>query len=365
MNIPFVSFEAMHKEIEYEMLNKFKEVYNRNWFIQGDEVRKFEEEFAEFCDAKYCIGCGNGLDALYLILKGYDIGAGDEVIVPSNTFIATALAVTYAGAKPVLVEPDLDTYNINADQIEKAITDKTKAMIAVHLYGQSADMVQVNLIAKRYGLKVIEDAAQSHGALYKGKKTGSLGDAAGFSFYPGKNLGALGDGGAVVTNDKELTEKIRSLANYGSNKKYHHIYKGTNSRLDEVQAAFLRIKLKKLEQWNESRRRISQKYLDGINNFLIIKPLELEYVKHVWHLFVVRTKKRDEIQSYLKSKGIDTLIHYPIPIHLQDAYRDLGFEEGSFPLAEEISKEALSLPIWYGMKDQEIDYVIETINSFE
>lgn len=365
MNIPFVNLEPMHKEIENEILNKFKEVYNKNWFIQGKELRKFEEEFAKFCDAQYCVGCGNGLDALYLILRGYDIGMGDEVIIPSNTYIATALAVTYAGATPVFVEPCLNTYNIDTALIEEAITDKTKAIIAVHLYGQPADMDEIKTVAKKYDIKVIEDAAQAHGALYKGEKTGGLGDAAGFSFYPGKNLGALGDAGAVVTNDKELAEKIRAIGNYGSNKKYYNLYKGTNSRLDEIQAAFLRIKLRRLEQWNDDRRRISQKYLDGIDNTSIIKPLELEHTMHVWHLFAIRTEKRDELQKYLKSQGIDTLIHYPVPMHLQQAYRDLGLEKGSLLLAEKISKEVLSLPIWYGMLDSEVEYVIEIVNSFK
>ncbi|MBI6873588.1 DegT/DnrJ/EryC1/StrS family aminotransferase [Clostridium aciditolerans] len=365
MNVPFVSFEPMHKEIESEIVDKFKEVYNKNWFIQGDEVKKFEEEFAAFCDAKYCIGCGNGLDALYLILRGYDIGVGDEVIVPSNTYIATALAVSYTGAKPVFVEPDLNTCNINSDLIEKVITDKTKAIMAVHLYGQPADIDRINDIAQKYNLKVIEDSAQAHGALYKGRKTGSLGDAAGFSFYPGKNLGALGDAGAVVTNDKELADKIRAIANYGSDKKYHHIYKGTNSRLDEIQAAFLRIKLKNLGKWNEDRIRIAQKYLEGINNPKIIKPNIAGYAKCVWHLFVIRTEKRDDFVRYLNDTGVGTTIHYPIPMHMQDAYADLGYKKEDFPMAEQISDEVLSLPMWYGMKDEEVQYVINTINNWE
>lgn len=364
MKIPFVSFEPMHKEIENEILSKFKEVYEKNWFIQGEEVNKFEEEFAEFCGAKYCIGCGNGLDALYLILRAYDIGVGDEVIVPSNTYIATALAASYVGAKPVFVEPDLVSYNINSELIEKAITDKTKAIMAVHLYGQPADMDEINKIAKKYNLKVIEDSAQSHGALYKGRKVGSIGDASGFSFYPGKNLGALGDAGAVVTNDKELADKIRAIGNYGSDKKYHHIYKGTNSRLDEVQAAFLRIKLRNLDKWTEERRKIAQKYIDGINNTEILKPVEVNYAKHVWHLFVVRTEKRDEFQKYLNNNGIGTAIHYPIPMHMQEAYEELKISQGTLPLAEKIADESISLPMWYGMKDEEINYVIETINNW-
>ncbi len=364
MKVPFVSFEPMHKEIEEEILNKFKEVYEKNWFIQGSEVEKFEEEFAEFCEAKYCIGCGNGLDALYLILRGYDVGVGDEVIVPSNTYIATALAVSYTGAKPVFVEPDLTTYNINSNLIEKSITTNTKAIMAVHLYGQPADMDEINKIARKHNLKVIEDSAQAHGALYKGRKVGSLGEASGFSFYPGKNLGALGDAGAVVTNNKELADKIRAIGNYGSDKKYNHIYKGTNSRLDEVQASFLRIKLKNLNKWNEERRKIAKKYIDGINNPKIIKQVEADYVKHVWHLFVVRAEDRDELERYLKNNGIGTTIHYPIPMHMQEAYEELKISKGTLPIAEKISNEVLSLPVWYGMKDEEINYVIEKINKW-
>lgn len=365
MKIPFVSFVTMHNEIEDEILNKFKEVYEKNWFIQGEEVKKFEEEFATFCGTKYCIGCGNGLDALYLILRGYDIGVGDEVIVPSNTYIATALAVSYTGAKPIFVEPDLQTYNINSELIEKAITKNTKAIMAVHLYGQPADMDKINKIAMKYNLKAIEDSAQAHGALYKGKKVGTLGDASGFSFYPGKNLGALGDAGAVVTNDKELADKVRAIGNYGSDKKYQHIYKGTNSRLDEMQAAFLRIKLKNLNKWNNERTNIAQKYIDGINNPNIIKPIEAEYANHVWHLFVVRTERRDELETYLKENGIGTTIHYPRPMHLQGAYEELNINEGTLPIAEKVAKEVISLPLWYGLSNEEIQYVIQKINNWK
>jgi dTDP-4-amino-4,6-dideoxygalactose transaminase len=364
MKIPFVSFEIMHNEIKEEVYKKFKDVYERNWFIQGDEVARFEKEFADFCDVDYCIGCGNGLDALYLILRGYDIGTGDEVIIPANTFIATALAVSYTGAKPVFVEPNLENYNINTTLIEDAISERTKAIIAVHLYGQPAHMDEVNRIAKKYDLKVIEDSAQAHGALYKGKKVGSLGNAAGFSFYPGKNLGAFGDAGAVTTNDKNLADKIRAIANYGSNIKYHHIYEGINSRLDEIQAAFLRIKLRNLDKWTVERRKIAQQYTEGITNSKIIKPLEEVYSNHVWHLFVIRTNMRDQLRNYLRENGIETLIHYPIPMHIQQAYANLEFKKGDFPIAEKISDEVLSLPMWYGMKYKEINYIIETINSY-
>jgi dTDP-4-amino-4,6-dideoxygalactose transaminase len=354
----------MHKEIDEDIHIAFNNVFNNSWFILGEEVKNFENEFAKFCDAKYCVGCGNGLDGLYLILKAYEVGLGDEVIVPSNTFIATALAVSYTGAKPILVEPSIDTYTINSDLIEKHITDKTKAIIVVHLYGQSCDMDGINRIAKKHNLKVIEDAAQAHGAIYKGKKVGSLGDAAAFSFYPGKNLGALGDGGAVVTNDKELAEKVKTLSNYGSKEKYHHEYKGVNSRLDELQAAFLRVKLRYLENWNEQRDKIAKMYLSKITNERVVLPKESEFNKHVWHIFAIRSSDRSALQGYLESRGIGTVIHYPIPIHLQSAYKDLGVEKGKLPIAERISDEILSLPMWPGMKDEEVEYVIRCINEW-
>ena len=364
MIIPFLSFEIMHKQIESEVLSKFRKIYERNWFIKGKEVKKFEEEFAKFCESKYCIGCANGLDALYLILRGYDIGEGDEVIIPSNTFIATALAVSYSGAKPILVEADMNTYNINPDLIENAITPKTKAIIPVHLYGQPSDIDAIDIIAKKHNLKIIEDAAQAHGTLYKERKTGGLGDAAGFSFYPGKNLGALGDGGIIVTNDKKLEDKIRAIGNYGSEKKYHHLYKGTNSRLDEIQAGILRIKLKYLDKWNLERKRIADFYLQEIKNKNITKPLIADYSDPVWHLFIVRTEERDRLQKYLEEHGIQTLIHYPIPIHLQEAYKDMGWNMGDFPIAEKLSKEILSLPMWPGMTEKQIKHVVNTLNNW-
>lgn len=364
MNIPFSSFEHMHREIEEEIVSKFREIYHKNWFIKGEEVEKFEQEFAQYCGAKYCVGCGNGLDALYLVLKAYGIGRGDEVIVPSNTYIATALAVSYTGASPVFVEPVLESYNLDVTKIQEKITDKTKAIMAVHLYGQPADMDEILKIAEKYHLKVIEDAAQAHGALYKGKKVGSLGDAAGFSFYPGKNLGALGDGGAVVTNDKELADKVRILGNYGSDYKYHHICQGNNSRLDAMQAAFLRIKLKNLDKWNEDRRKTAAFYNQHIKNPLITLPNEMEYAKHVYHIYGVSCPKRDELETYLQSKGIGTNKHYPIPMHLQGAYKELKIKEGCLPIAEKISKEILSLPMYYGMTEEEIGYVVDQINQF-
>lgn len=364
MKVLFNDFRPMHKEIEYEICEKFKKVYKNNYFILGEEVRKFEEDFAKFCGVKYCIGCGNGLDALYLILKACNIGVGDEVIVPCHTYIATALAVSYTGAKPVFVEPDIRTYNIDVNLIERAITKRTKAIIPVHLYGQLAEMDMIVDLVKKYDLKVIEDSAQAHGAEIKGKKAGSFGDAAGFSFYPGKNLGALGDGGAVVTDDEDLAFKVKSIRDYGSFKKYYNKYKGINSRLDEIQAAFLNVKLRYLNKWNDYRSYIANMYLQNIENEKIIKPYVTENSKPVWHLFIIRCEDRDKLKEYLEEKDIGTLIHYPIPIHLQEAYKDLKYKEGDFPIGEQIASQVLSLPIWYGMKKDEIGYVIETINNF-
>ena len=364
MNIPWVSFAPMQKEIEKEIKEKFNEMYNNSIYIQGNEYNKFTENFAKYCGTKYAIGVGNGLDALMLILRAFNIGNGDEVIVPSHTFIATALAVTYVGATPIFVEPTLEEYTINPSLIEEKITSKTKAIIAVHLYGQCCDMDTINQIAKKHNLKVIEDAAQAHGATYKGKRAGSLADAAGFSMYPGKNLGALGDGGAVTTNDNELATKIAALSCYGSDYKYHHIYKGVNSRLDEIQCGFLNIKLKYIDIWNKERNRIAKLYLTKINNPKITLPIINKNNTHVWHVFAIRCEKRDELEGYLKSKGIGTNKHYPTPMHLQGAYQDLGFKEGDFPIAEEISSKELSIPMYYGMTDEEINYVIEKINCF-
>lgn len=365
MNIPFVSFEKMHNEIKKDVIAKMTEIYEKNWFIQGPEVEAFEEEFATYCGTKYCVGCGNGLDALFLALKAYGIKEGDEVIVPSNTFIATALAVSYTGATPVFVEPVEKYFNIDPSRIEEKITEKTKAIMAVHLYGQPADMEQITAIAEKHGLIVIEDAAQAHGAEYYGKKTGSLGNGAGFSFYPGKNLGALGDAGAFVTNDKEVADKVRALGNYGSDYKYHHIYQGNNSRLDELQAGILRIKLKNLDRWNENRIATAEKYFDGIHNSQITLPEKMEHVKHVYHIFGIRCERRDELEAYLHEKGIGTNKHYPIPMHLQGAYESLGMSKGTLPIAEDISATELSIPMYYGMSDEEIEYVIKCLNAFK
>jgi len=362
---PFVSFELMHKEIQLELENACTRVLRSNWFIQGTECKKFEEEYANYIGTQHCVGVATGLDAIMLILRALDIGEGDEVIVPSNTFIATALAVSYVGATPILVEPDIKTFNINPNLIENKITQRTKAIIAVHLQGRPCDMDAINDVAQKYNLKVIEDAAQAHGAKYKGTKVGSLGDAAAFSFYPGKNLGALGDGGCITTNDKTIADRVRALGNYGSDYKYHHIYKGTNSRLDEIQAACLREKLLHLDRWNAARRIIAERYIREIKNPLINLPLKSsEEYTHVYHLFVIRSSKRDDLEKYLNNCGIGTMKHYPIPIHLQECYKDLDILKGELPIAEEISQTVLSIPMYYGMDDELIQYVIDKINEF-
>lgn len=365
MKIPFVSFLPMEKELNNELKSAFDRVFNASWYIEGKEDNNFEKAFSSYCNTKYCVGVGNGLDALYLSLKALNLKKDDEVIVPSNTYIATALAVTYVGAKIVFVEPDIRTYNIDPTRIESAITAKTKAIMPVHLYGQPCDMDPIMDIAKKYNLYVIEDCAQAHGANYKGQIVGSFGDASGYSFYPGKNLGALGDAGAVVTNNRDLANKVRALGNYGSDYKYHNIYKGNNSRLDELQAAFLSAKLPHLDRMNIERRRIANKYLKGINNPHIVLPYVPEYAEAVWHIFAIRCNKRDELEKYLKDNGIGTNKHYPIPIHLQECYKDLGYKQGDFPIAEEISKTEISIPMYYGMTDEEVECVIDRINEFK
>lgn len=364
MKIPFVSFLPMERELDSDLRAAFDRVFTRSWYIEGVEDEAFENAFAEYCGTHYCVGVGNGLDALMLSLKASGIGEGDEVIVPSNTYIATALAVTYVGATPVFVEPKLETFNINPDLIELSITNKTKAIMPVHLYGQACDMDPIMAIAKKYGLKIIEDCAQAHGSTYRGQKVGTFGDAAGFSFYPGKNLGALGDAGAVVTNDKDLADRIRALGNYGSDYKYHHIYKGNNSRLDELQAAFLSAKLPLLDKMNAERRRIAERYLSEISNGKVILPHVPDYAVPVWHVFAIRCDEREKLEKHLNDAGIGTNKHYPIPIHMQECYKELGFTEGDFPVAEKISVTELSIPMYYGMTDEEIKYVIDTINSF-
>jgi dTDP-4-amino-4,6-dideoxygalactose transaminase len=363
MNIPFLDLKIPHQELRTELREAFERVLDSGWYIIGTEVKKFEQEFAEYCQAKYCVGAGNGLEALHLILRAYRIGEGDEVIVPSNTYIATWLAVSYAGAIPIPVEPDMRTYNIDPCLIEGAITRRTKAIIAVHLYGQPADMDAINLIAKKYNLKVIEDAAQAHGASYKGRRVGSLGDAAGFSFYPGKNLGAIGDGGAVTTNDPELAETIKMLGNYGSLLKYHNEVKGFNSRLDELQAAFLREKLKKLDGWNEQRKSVASCYLKELKECDLILPFVPDWADPVWHLFVVCAQNREKIQLKLRDAGVDTMIHYPIPPHLQGAYAELGYKVDSFPISERIHKTVFSLPMASSLSAAQIRYVVSVLHG--
>ena len=367
MKVPFVSFIPLEQELNNDLHEAFERVLSSSWYIEGEEDRNFEQSFAEYIGTKYCIGCGNGLDALMLALKALGTGKGDEVILPANTFIATALAVTYVGARPVLTDADPHTFNIDSDLIEQSITDRTKVIMPVHLYGQPCDMDPIIDIAHRHGIKVIEDCAQAHGAGYKGRRVGTFGDAAGFSFYPGKNLGALGDAGAAVTDDEETAAKIRALGNYGSDIKYHHIYQGHNSRLDELQAAFLSARLPVLDKMNTERRRIADSYKELITNPDIVLPFVPDYAEPVWHVFGIRCPDqgyRNDLESYLKEKEIGTNKHYPIPIHLQDCYRDLGYKSGEFPGAELIAKTELSLPMYYGMSDEQIGYVADCINRF-
>ena len=363
MNIPFLDLKAPHDELRSELREAFERVLDSGWYILGSEVKRFEQEFANYCEVKHSIGVGNGLEALHLILRAYGIGAGDEVIVPSNTYIATWLAVSYSGATPIPVEPDEQTYNIDPMLIEASITPRTKAIIAVHLYGQPADMDAINTIAKKYNLKVIEDAAQAHGARYKGKRVGALGDAAGFSFYPGKNLGAIGDGGAVTTSDPELADKVRTLCNYGSNVKYHNEVKGYNSRLDELQAAYLREKLKMLDEWNGRRKKVATKYLAALSDCNVILPFVPEWADPVWHLFVVRNQQRDQLQKKLIEAGVVTMIHYPIPPHLQVAYAELEFRAGAFLISEKIHHEVLSLPMGPHISERQVEFVTIAIKE--
>ena len=361
--IPFLDLKAINARYKDEIKARIDGVLDSGWYLLGEQNKKFESNFAAYCGAKYCVGCANGLDALRLIIKAYGFGKGDEIIAPANTYIASILAITDNGCSPVLVEPDLDTYNINPDLIEAKITDKTKAILVVHLYGQAVKMDKIWALAKKYNLKIIEDSAQAHGAYYNDKRVGSLGDASGFSFYPGKNLGALGDGGAVTTNDEELAQKIRALANYGSHKKYENIYQGLNSRLDEIQAAVLDVKLKYLDSDNAKRKEIAQYYLQNIKNPLISLPQTYSENSHVWHLFVVRVKDRARFQNYLNDNGIQTIIHYPIPPHKQECYKELNHL--SFKITEQIHSEIISIPISPVMSDSQIQKVVEVVNEFK
>jgi len=361
--IKFLDLYKVNERFRDEIDKAVKEVLDSGWYLLGQKDEQFESEFARYCGTKHCIGCANGLDALKLIIKAYGFGVGDEIIVPANTYIASILAISDNGCTPVLVEPDINTYNINPDLIEEKITDKTKAIMVVHLYGQAVQMDKIRELAKKYNLKIIEDSAQGHGAIYQGRRTGNLGDASGFSFYPGKNLGCLGDGGAVTTNDDELAQKIRALRNYGSHIKYHNLYQGSNSRLDEIQAAVLSVKLPYLDGDNARRREISKFFRENITNPKIILPKTENEESHVWHVFAVRTKERDRLQEYLKDNGVQTLIHYPIPPHKQPAYTE--WNNMSLPITEEIHSTILSLPISPVMTDEEAEKVTEIINEWK
>lgn len=361
-SVPFLDLKTPHIELHTKLESAFDRTLNSGWYIQGNEVKQFEKEFAAYCEAEHCCGTGNGLEALHLILRAYGIGKGDEVIVPSNTYIATWLAASNVEATPIPVEPDIQTYNIDPELIKASITPHTKAIIAVHLYGQPADMDPINSVAKRYGLKVIEDASQAHGAHYKGRRVGSLGDAAGFSFYPVKNLGAIGDGGAVTTNDAKLAEKIRVLGNYGSRVKHYNEVKGYNSRLDELQAAFLRVKLQKLDEWNSLRKKIAKYYLDELKQSGLVLPFVPEWAEPVWHLFVVRSTNRDKLQQKLEDAGIGTMIHYPIPPQLSGAYKDLHIANPC-TIAQSLSEKVLSIPIGPHLQLQDVKTIIRMLNK--
>lgn len=361
--IKFLDLHKINEQYRREIDQAIKRVLDSGWYLLGKENEAFCSEFAKYCETKHCIGVANGLDALTLIIKAYGFGKGDEIIVPANTYIASILAISANGATPILVEPDINTYNIDPDKIEEKITENTKAILVVHLYGQAAPIEKILELAKKYNLKVIEDSAQAQGAIYKGKRTGNLGDASGFSFYPGKNLGCLGDGGAVTTNDNELAQKIMALRNYGSHIKYENLYKGVNSRLDEIQAAILRIKLNYLDKDNQKRREIAKYYRENIKNTDIILPQAENEESHVWHIFAIRTKNRENLQNYLNENKIQTLIHYPIAPHKQEAYKE--WSDLNFPITEQIHGEILSLPISPVMTKEEVKKVVEVINNYE
>jgi dTDP-4-amino-4,6-dideoxygalactose transaminase len=366
MKVPFLDLRPAYRELQGELDVAWRRVTESGQYILGEEVEAFEREFAAYCGAKHCVGVGNGLDALILILRGYEVGVDSEVIVPANTYIATWLAVSYVGATPVPVEPDPQTYNLDPGRIEDAITSRTRAVIPVHLYGQPAEMEAIREIALRHGLKVIEDAAQAHGGAYGGKRAGNLGDAAAFSFYPSKNLGAFGDAGAVVTNDDGIADRVRVLRNYGSRMKYYNEVKGVNSRLDPIQAGFLRVKLKHLDDWNGRRRNVAQQYLKALNGCPdVILPSVARGAEPAWHLFVLRHFRRDKLQKHLKESGIGTLVHYPVPPHLSEAYASGGWKRGDFPLTEELADTVLSIPIGPHLDGDGIASVIHTFQAFK
>jgi dTDP-4-amino-4,6-dideoxygalactose transaminase len=365
MNVPFLDLKAQYLELKEQLDAAYHRVAESGRFILGPEVDSFETEFAAYCGAQHCIGVGNGLDALHVILRAAAIGPGDEVIVPTNTYIATWLAVSYAGATPVPVEPDERTYNLDPNRIEAAITERTRAIMAVHLCGQPADMDAINEVASHHDLKVIEDCAQAHGARFQGTRVGALGLAAAFSFYPGKNLGASGDAGAIVTNDDELARQVRLVRNYGSEVKYYNEIKGLNSRLDEFQAAVLRVKLGQLEEWNAKRKSAAAAYLKGLAEVPdLTLPFVPEWADAVWHLFVTRHPQRDRLQEHLTAHGVGTLIHYPVPPHLQRAYAEFGYQRGDFPIAEKMADEFLSLPMSAHLSAEEISQVVKVVSTF-
>ena len=364
MQINFVDLNKQYSLIKPEIDDAIQRVIKNSSFIGGEEVSAFEEEFAQYCDAHYCAGVNSGTDALKFICMALGIKEGDEVILPVNTFIATALGVSSMGAKPVFVDCEEGTYNIDVKKIEEKITSRTKAIIAVHLYGQPAEMDSIISIAQKHKLYVIEDACQAHGAFYKNRRVGTFGIASAFSFYPGKNLGAYGDGGAVITNDADMTEKIKKLREYGQEKKYVHTERGTNSRLDGLQAAILRVKLRHLDGWNEKRRNVAACYYDNLKDLQIKLPVTMADRNHVYHLFVIETDNRDELLQYMSQKEIFCGIHYPIPLHLQGAYRELGYKEGDFPVSERSASRILSLPVYPELKKEEIRYIKNTINEF-
>lgn len=361
--IPFLNLKKINEPYEDEIKEVFANFIESGWYILGKKIEEFEKSFAQYCSTKYCVGVANGLDALEIILKSYDFPVNSEVIVPSNTYIASILSVSNVGLKPVLVEPDIQSYNIDPKNIEEKITKNTKAILVVHLFGRACDMDEINVIAQKYKLKVIEDAAQAHGSIYKGKLAGNLADSAGFSFYPTKNLGAMGDAGAVITNDADLAEKVRIYRNYGSKIKYKNEIKGRNSRLDELQATILSLKLKYLQNENQRRREIARKYFLGIDNQFITMPLSDRIEEDSWHLFVVRTPERDKFREYLLNNGVGTDVHYPIPPHKQLAYAE--WADMVFPISEQIHKEVVSLPLNTALTDSEIDHIINTVNLYK
>lgn len=382
MEVPFIDLDIQYEEIKNEIKPVLENIYKKGDFILGEEVSQFEKEFADYCGVDYGVGVNSGTDSLFLALKAFDIGEGDEVIVPAFTYAASSLAISYTGAKPVFCDIKEDSYNINPELIEEEITDNTKAIMVVHLYGQAADMEPILEVADKHNLKIIEDCAQAHGCLYRGtqigtngkeqintdkeRKVGSFGDVGCFSFYPTKNLGSFGDGGMVITKDKEVRDKLRMLRNYGRKDKYHHVDIGYNSRLDTVQAAVLRVKLNYLKEWNDERKKNAKLYNKKLSSVQdVITPTEKEYSRHVYHVYALRIKNdgRDKAVEKLKDNGIGVIIHYPIPLHLQPVYEDLGYKKGDFPVSERIASEVLSLPVYPGIKEEQIDYVVKVIKQ--